>query len=434
MPVPNSSSYPRWIFLLLTGILLFLTFNRHSRSGSFNYHSEIWADKAGYYVYLPATFIYGFDARKFPDSIAEKTGNGFRLENNGLRVITKYSCGVAIMQLPFFLAAHILAPSLGQPRDGFTPVYHKAINVAAVVYLMLGLWLLWRILSSTRTGRYAAPLSLFLILTGTNLFYYGISDTGMSHVYSFFLFCACLFLLHRTQYLHKVSLRQWLLLGLVCGLIVLVRPVNLLFLTALLFIDAADRQETRDRLKRLWQWPVLIPMTMAALVFLPQLLYNRYAFGDAIFYTYGEEGFQWLQPQILKTWFAPNNGLFLYSPLWFMLLYSVYAGYRAINRRYFFGLFLVLSYVLSCWWDRSFGCSFGARSFVEYGALFCLPLHQWLQRLHTWPRWKKAAIFALLFLAVGYNLKMIYSFDSCFYGVSDWDWSAYFKWLLSPVK
>ena len=42
-------------------ITLFLTFNKHSKSGYYNYHSEIWADKAGYYVYLPAVFKFNFN-------------------------------------------------------------------------------------------------------------------------------------------------------------------------------------------------------------------------------------------------------------------------------------------------------------------------------------------------------------------------------------
>jgi len=48
---------------------VFLTLNRHSRTGIQNYHSEIWADKAGYYIYLPSFFIYNFDGKKLPKII-----------------------------------------------------------------------------------------------------------------------------------------------------------------------------------------------------------------------------------------------------------------------------------------------------------------------------------------------------------------------------
>jgi len=45
------------IFWLLTaGLFVFLSLNRHSRSGVCNYHCELWADKAGYNVYALKIF------------------------------------------------------------------------------------------------------------------------------------------------------------------------------------------------------------------------------------------------------------------------------------------------------------------------------------------------------------------------------------------
>ena len=40
-------------------------------------------DASGYYVYLPSLFVYGFDSKRFPDSIDVKIGNGFNLLDNG---------------------------------------------------------------------------------------------------------------------------------------------------------------------------------------------------------------------------------------------------------------------------------------------------------------------------------------------------------------
>src|SRR5690554_5459863 len=87
--------------LAFTALVIFLSFNRHSKSGYFNYHSEIWADKAGYYVYLPAAFKFNFDSRQFPDSIQIKTGGGFELLQDQQKVVTKYPYGVALLQAPF---------------------------------------------------------------------------------------------------------------------------------------------------------------------------------------------------------------------------------------------------------------------------------------------------------------------------------------------
>ena len=89
------------VFIGFFALALFLTFNRHSKSGYFNYHSEIWADKSGYYIYLPATIIYGFHPEKFPAGIDDSLGNGFMLECENNKVRTKYFSGVAFYNFHF---------------------------------------------------------------------------------------------------------------------------------------------------------------------------------------------------------------------------------------------------------------------------------------------------------------------------------------------
>ncbi len=108
------------IVIILSGMLLFLTFQKHIRSGIQSYHSEIWGDKADYYVYLPAAFLYGFDGFRFPENIDSLTGNTFRPDRQDHRIVTKYICGVAVMQVPFFLATHALTNFLNEPANGFS--------------------------------------------------------------------------------------------------------------------------------------------------------------------------------------------------------------------------------------------------------------------------------------------------------------------------
>jgi len=128
--------------LCFIGFTLFLTFNRHSKSGYYNYHSEIWADKAGYYVYLPAALKFNFNPNNFPDSVDIKTGNGFILDQENDKVITKYTYGVALLQMPFFGLAELLAKPLNFKQNGFSPIYHWSINISSVFYLFLGLFFL----------------------------------------------------------------------------------------------------------------------------------------------------------------------------------------------------------------------------------------------------------------------------------------------------
>lgn len=155
-------------FLVLYGLLLFLSLNRHSHSGYYNYHSEIWADKAGYYVYLPAALKFNFDASQFPDSIEQKTGFGFKLDKKSNLVLTKYTYGSALMQLPFYLLADLLAEPLGYEADAFSPIYYKFIDIAAVTYLMLGLIFLYLFLKK-RSNPLLAGCTVLLLVFASNL-------------------------------------------------------------------------------------------------------------------------------------------------------------------------------------------------------------------------------------------------------------------------
>lgn len=421
--------------VLFAGIAMFLAFNKHSQSGYFNYHSEIWADKAGYYVYLPA-LKYNFDPRQFPESIEIKTGRGFKLDKEGQKVLTKYTCGVALMQLPFFLLADGLAEPLGQPADGFSPIYHWSVNIAAVCYLVLGMVFLWGFLRFQFKEWVSITIPL-LVLAGTNLYYYAIDETGMSHVYSFSLFCAYLYFLRKTDFLSNSSIKNGVMLGLLAGLIVLIRPTNLLFLLCFFVLDAPDIGVVLSRVKRLFKPGLIVPaLAVSFLVLLPQLLYWNYASGSFINYSYGNEGFNWGSPQFFNTWFAPNNGLFLYSP--FYLLCIVASAWMIKNKNpnglLAFILFFVVSYVLASWWQWDFGCSFGGRSFIEYLAIWSLPLAYVGQHFKKLSKTIQITSVVLAMLFVSFNLKMTYSYDQCYFGSSDWDWAYYWDLVVSPTR
>ncbi len=424
------------IFTGFFGLALFLTLNRHSKSGYFNYHSEIWADKSGYYIYLPATIIYGFSPEVYPAGIDDSLGNGFQLDYVNQKVRTKYSSGVAILQLPFFMTAHILAKPLGYESNGFSPIYHWILNVAAVFYLLLGLIFLKRFLSWDFKNN-TIWLVLLTLFSGTNLYYYAIDETVMSHVYSFSLFGVFLFMIRKTKYLKHSLIFDRILFGLLCGLIVLVRPSNIIFLSVFLFLDITNTADILKRLRMLFRFPVLLPVVLSVLiVWVPQFIYWYYLDGKIISYTYTGEGFIWSDPQLLQTWFSPLNGLFLYSPFYLVVLAGLF--YMIFSKRqngiYILVLFILISYVFSCWWDYSFGCSFGGRNFVEYLALFSIPIAFLFQKINSLSKTKIIGFWIIVVLFVGLNMKLIYTYDECFEGARGWDWDSYYKLLFAPTK
>jgi len=128
-------------------------------------------DVVSYYAWLPAAWIYQdvyFDfVQNLPPDFEGRiwvhpTPAGYHAP--------KMTMGLALLWTPFFSVAHLVASVGVAPATGYTTPYAVGIFLAALFYLFLGLWF--------------------------NLMYYVVSEPGMSHVYSFFLFALFLWLVH----------------------------------------------------------------------------------------------------------------------------------------------------------------------------------------------------------------------------------------------
>jgi hypothetical protein len=421
---------PKIFLLFLLPLSIFLTFNKHSKDKKNSYYGVIWADAAGYYVYNPIWFIYGNEASSFPKDIEKNVGNGFHLSDEGT-VVTKYPCGVAILQAPFFLISHALAKPLGFEADGFSKIYSYGLYFAGIIYCCLGLFFLSKFLSRQFSPSISiiAPL---LFLAGTNLFYYSIDAPGMSHIYSFFLFSIIIYLTPTIT--SKVNFKTYLLFYVCVVLAILTRPTNILILFFPLLYAVNSKKDFINRLKLFFEnkFTIIIALLLSSIVLLPQLKYWHHNTGNFINYSYGDEGFSNLKsPKLLEVWFSTNNGLFTYSPLIFLSIIGIVLLIKNKNwSGYFYGaLFLLISYVFASWWCWWFGCSFGGRSFIEYYTVLIIPFCYLLQQTKN----NKLAYYAII-LAICFccylNLDMEYYYDGCFYG-GTWDFSTYLKLLNS---
>lgn len=413
------------VFLLLLGILTFLALNRHSKDKFNNYHSVLWADASGYYVYLPLAFTDYFEQLTPEDTLAllSTTGRGFEVAND--RVFTKYPYGTSLMQAPFFLTAKLVS---ADPYP-FSKPFHIAIILAGVFYGWLGILLLY--LAFRRLGYPNAWLPLLIILGATNLYYYSIDSGGMSHVYSFAAFSALI-------YAGVRSIKQpasWVLIPVLAALIVMIRPLNAVLVPFVLgIIFFLNPGESRSLLRRLLKpLPLLLSILVFAVFLTPQMVYWQWAFDSPIVYSYGSESFEnLLSPKVIQVLFSTNNGLLLYNPVWLILILSAVSlvASRTHNERKvgLFALagFVVITYLIASWWIWSFGCGYGHRCYVELTAPFALVLLVVLRHLS---RRKLVTLGIVSVLLIGLNMKMIYTFDECWLQ-GDWD---YLQFLKNPV-
>lgn len=406
---------------------LFVGLHHNKNRPLTDYHRELKADKSGYNVYLPALFIYHFKTENLPDSIEEKAGHGFTIDTAKHKIITKYPYGVALLQLPFWSVAHGLA----EIKDGYSSVaYYSAIDWAASFYLALGLLLIFNAASYYFQNKSRLLWITFLVLPfATNLFYYATYDGGMSHVYSFCVIAGYLY--SYIRYIRNHS-KNFLLPALLFALAILIRPVNIIFIWVLLFIDCINLNDFIHRLKYLVQPKhSLLLIGFIFLLLIPQLGYNYYATSKLTLSLYSDETFQYFPalkvPEVLM---APNNGIFTYTPAFIFVLLGCWCF--AKNQRFFaFAiLYVFLVYILfyGSWWSYFLGCAFGHRGLVEFYPLFVFSIMAFFEK-QSQNKFRSIVFTSLLIFFMLCTTLMAKRYDCCYYGNGDWDWNYYFQYL-----
>jgi hypothetical protein len=385
----------------------------------------IRTDGFAYYSYLPAAFIEHDMSFK---NIIEKEAAGrgeslpvyqecplewplcsefasFKPLQNG-SWYDKYPMGVAVLMSPFFFAADIFVQVSGGIRDGYSLPYQFAIAIAAIVYFQIGLYFSFKVLNK-RFSKNMSLLLLVFLITGTNILHYVSYEASMSHVYSFALIALAMFLLDK--YLQKPALRLLLLMGLILAMTALIRNLNGLFALIPLFViikntPIKSRVSALIKISALWG-------TILFLVFIPQMLYWKYALGKFIAFSYGNESFLYiLNPQIFNVLFdLRSNGLFFWHPLLLLVIPGSYYWVKSADKigRASIVFLLVMLYFISSWWGYQFGSAFGHRAFTDYYLLFLIPVGYLFYRLKR-DRRKPAIIFCIVVIVVFCILNLIH--------------------------
>lgn len=395
------------------------------------------SDGIGYYAYLPALFIQhdpSFDslapalvsAEAYPvdnpDVLPEWTGI-LKYEETG-RYLNKYPMGVAVMMTPFFLATHGVALLFEQPADGFSPLYQFSAVLAGLCYAIFGLLLLQQFLER-RYGKGPALATVVVIFLGTNFFHYATYDSMFSHAFAFFLVVV---LMRQTERWHeRPGVGGALILGLIVGLLAMVRNPNLIYGLMIPFYGALRRDFFVEKF-RFWvmaPWRPLVIGAGAVLGFLPQMIYWKYSADQFLVQAYQGEWFDFLNPEILNVLFSVRAGIFFWAPL---LLLSVAGLFTPKFRRSRFflpviGVFLAQLYLVSSWWAWWFGGCFGHRAFIDCYPLLAVPMAAlFASTRRSWVRWTLAVVCALFILLQMIHMiqywKHIMPFDQL-------DWEGY---------
>lgn len=378
-------------------------------------------DVISYYAYLPATFIYHDLSLDFIDDYKGEHKFIFWPETapNGGKVI-KTSMGMSFLYMPFFFIGHLYAVNSEYDAGGYSVPYKFALQLSTLFYLIIGLLFLRKSLVRYFSEEVSA-LSIFLVFFATNLHFYSTHEATMSHAYSFSLIAIFVWL--TIVWYEKPIVKNTIFIGLLSGLIVLVRPTNILVLLFFAFWDVKNTSDFKNRLilftRKFGQ--VFLMALFALLVWLPQLLYWKMQTGSFFYFSYGDEQFFFNNPQIINGLFSYRKGWLLYTPIMFFALLGIFF-LRNKLKAFFLPIliFTVLNiYVILSWWSWWYGGSFGLRAFIDSYALLIFPLAAIIAFFFN--KKKKMIKIMILVLSVLFIGHGIFQTQQYYHGAIHWD-------------
>jgi hypothetical protein len=409
-------------------------------------HYKFWKNKGRiiaydvilYYQYLPATFIYKDLSLSFTSENQEFFKDKiWKIKTKTGKYVGKMTMGLAVLYSPFFLTAHFFSESSGYPADGYSIPYKIALIISSIVYTAFGFIFMIRLLRKY-FARGTIALTILAIGAGTNLYFYTTLEPTMSHAYSFFLYAIFMFLVD--AWIERQTWINSLLIGLVGGLIILVRPSNgIIFLLLPIWnVDSWHGLVNRFNLfsQKFLQMGCIALITI--LVFLPQILYWKYITGDFLFYSYGDERFFFNDPAFIQGLFSYRKGWLVYTPIMVFSLAGIGVLYFQ-NRKLFWPVIIFIfinCYIVWSWWCWWYGGGFGQRALIESYAVLSIPFAAFTEFI-----FRKKWIFrvAFLILIACFISLNIFQTRQYYKGVIHWDsmskynyWDSFFRLKMAP--
>jgi len=426
-------------FSAILGMLLLLGFRFGERK---SWREPLNWDPEGYYYYLPGLFIYAFE------DMPVQTQELFTTNETTGKTTTKYTLGTALLQLPFFLVCHAAQHTLNRDTSGYSVPYRQTILLSSVFYCFVGLLLLYAVLRA----RASIPISMLVILTvlsGSSLFMYTAYRPGWSHPYAFFLVSLLVYLTERyaradrnavpPPFAGKKAFQQALLLGLVMGLITLVRIPNILFILFPMFYHVGTWADLRNRVLTLRKntYAIAAGVLVFGLLIALQFLYWFYTTGHFDMAAYPGETFKyWNNPKLIPVLFSIQNGFLAYAPAFFLVIPYFFLREPASGMRTKWALTIVLLlfyYSIASWWAWWFGGAFGHRAFIDVLPFLAIGLAVFLQGLIGRNKYLYLGSLAYLMLCTLLTFGLTNVYDPPWDG-PEWNRAEYWERMARAVR
>lgn len=394
----------------------------------------VHGDGVGYYAYLRAPLIqhnlrFEEDWRHANPGFAESrvgADNQVHLDQyTGTGYIGNlFSVGPAILWSPFFLLAHVTVRTVDWfgghiPADGFSLPYRVLVAFGTAFYAFCGL-----LLSYTVARKFVDPswalLATLGIWAGSSLPVYMYFNPFWSHAHS--VFAAALFLWYWERTRGSRVWEQWLVLGLISGLLVDVYFVNGVFL--LLPLIESIRGYAADLVSQDWNAAFrrlgenVVYLAAFAFAILPTLITRRIVFGGMLrFGLYSTSSWNWHAPYWRSVLFSSDHGALTWTPLLALAIFGLFLPSETGKsiQMYLAIVTIALYYVISSYpfWDGT--SSYGNRFFISLTPVFILGLAFLLNRVSDFFRsFRQAYAFqaGVIALFAVWNLAFIFQWGT----------------------
>lgn len=228
--------------------------------------------------------------------------------------------GSALLWLPFYAAGHVLAGLSGDVTDGFSHPYIAAVTWGSAIYGLLALILSVAIVRKL-IGRHGLAAAVVTWL-GTPLVFYMYVAPAFAHACS--AFAVALFIWTWLRVRDRWTLTGALALGVSGALLPMVREQDLFFVAgpALDFVrwswQHAVPARSEPGMKPAWMMiatRAAVGVASFALAYSPQLWAYQALNGHPGPTEKVARKMTWTSPHFFEVLFAPEHGLFLWTPL-----------------------------------------------------------------------------------------------------------------------
>lgn len=376
--------------------------------------NELSWDVLGYYIHLPALFIYkdyGLSDLSWIYRLLEQyplTGSLYQISTgpDGNPVFF-FLMGMSVFYLPWFLAGHLLASFSGYPADGFSLPYQYAMAIGAITYTIIGLIYLRKILLDFFNDRITS-IVLTIIVLGTNyLHFMTVKNLETANI----LFMMVTLITWNTIQWHKnQKLFTLVVIAVFIVLTALAKPSEILVGLIPLLWGVYNKETFLAKIRLFGkEWKQLLAAAVAGiLVSLPQIIYWYTETGHLLYDSYKNPGvgLDFTNPHIINVLFSFRKGWFIYTPA---MIFSV-IGFIQLYRRNkpVFGPVLVYSlvafYLLSSWTEWWYGASYSIRPMITLYPLLAIPLGYFAEAVMMKKRIYGLALISLIAGLIVLNL------------------------------